>query len=158
MKKKLLLTILDGWGENKNPKYNAIEVGKTPTWHKIAANNPNAHLITFGKEVGLPDGQMGNSEVGHTNIGAGRVVFQELPRINNAIADKSFDSEKPIQETIALLKKSQKLYILWVYFPMVACIPILTTFYTVWNYLPKKILKLFYTYSQMVEILRHKVL
>lgn len=108
MKKKLLLTILDGWGENKNPKYNAIEVGKTPTWHKIAANNPNAHLITFGKEVGLPDGQMGNSEVGHTNIGAGRVVFQELPRINNAIADKSFDSEKPIQETIALLKKSQK--------------------------------------------------
>ncbi|UQY80903.1 2,3-bisphosphoglycerate-independent phosphoglycerate mutase [Candidatus Hepatincola sp. Av] len=108
MKKKLLLTILDGWGENKNPKYNAIEVGKTPTWHKILDSNPHAHLITFGKEVGLPDGQMGNSEVGHTNIGAGRVVFQELPRINNAIADKSFDAEKPIQETIALLKKNQQ--------------------------------------------------
>lgn len=105
--KKVILTILDGWGyTQEHPEFNAIEVGKTTNWHRLVSSNPSANLITFGENVGLPEGQMGNSEVGHTNIGAGRVVFQELPRINNAIKTKSFDSNEKIQKAISEAKKN----------------------------------------------------
>lgn len=84
-----MLVILDGWGHGKDPKASAITQAATPFVDALYDRYPNSELITFGEDVGLPEGQMGNSEVGHLNIGAGRVVFQELARINNAIKDRS---------------------------------------------------------------------
>ena len=84
----LALIILDGWGINPNPEISAIAAANTPTYDKLLTDFPNATLTTFGEDVGLPHGQMGNSEVGHINIGAGRVVYQELARINKAIREK----------------------------------------------------------------------
>ena len=82
MKNKLtMLMILDGFGDNKNEKGNAIELAKTPNIDELMKKNPVTEVYTSGLNVGLPDGQMGNSEVGHTNIGAGRIVYQELTRI-----------------------------------------------------------------------------
>src|SRR3984893_5479051 len=82
----LLLCILDGWGERPKADDNAIETARTPVWHRLMAHWPHAHLQASEHYVGLPDGQMGNSEGGATNMGAGRVVFQDLPRIDAAIA------------------------------------------------------------------------
>ena len=90
MKKKAGLIILDGWGIGAKDDSDGVFLANTPFFDNLINNNPNAHLTTFGKEVGLPDGQMGNSEVGHLNIGAGRIVYQDLLRINNAIEDGSF--------------------------------------------------------------------
>lgn len=85
--------ILDGWGINPNPKVSAIEKANTPFMDHCLKNYPNATLVTYGLEVGLPEGQMGNSEVGHMNLGAGRVVYQNLVRINMAVQTKSFLKE-----------------------------------------------------------------
>ncbi|MBQ2296635.1 MAG: 2,3-bisphosphoglycerate-independent phosphoglycerate mutase, partial [Clostridia bacterium] len=78
MKKPLVLTIMDGFGFNPETNGNAIKSASTPCLDKIFAENPTTEIGASGMDVGLPDGQMGNSEVGHTNIGAGRVVYQEL--------------------------------------------------------------------------------
>ncbi len=83
----VVLCILDGWGDGPRTDDNAIAVGQTPTWDALVTRWPVGRLHTSEGHVGLPDGQMGNSEVGHTNIGAGRVVMQDLPRINDAIAN-----------------------------------------------------------------------
>lgn len=85
-KKPVLLCILDGWGLRTATEGNAVAQAQTPTFDRIMANCPNATLVTFGPDVGLPEGQMGNSEVGHMNIGAGRVVEMDLMRINGVIA------------------------------------------------------------------------
>ena len=90
MDKKAALIILDGWGYGSKDDSDGIHISKTPFFDSLVKTYPNALLKTFGKDVGLPTGQMGNSEVGHLNIGAGRVIFQDLLRINNAIDDKSF--------------------------------------------------------------------
>ena len=90
MKKPLALIIMDGFGERRAKKGNAIEAAKTPHLDKIFKENPTTLLGASGMDVGLPDGQMGNSEVGHTNIGAGRIVYQELTRITKSIADGDF--------------------------------------------------------------------
>jgi 2,3-bisphosphoglycerate-independent phosphoglycerate mutase len=82
----VVLCILDGWGERPDAEDNAITQAKTPVWHRLMARWPHAHLDASEHYVGLPDGQMGNSEVGHTNLGAGRVVMQDLPRIDEAVA------------------------------------------------------------------------
>ncbi|MEM9921171.1 MAG: 2,3-bisphosphoglycerate-independent phosphoglycerate mutase [Bacteroidota bacterium] len=86
--KKAILIILDGWGHGTNPDVSAVAQAKTPFIDHLYKEYPNAELITHGEDVGLPEGQMGNSEVGHLNIGAGRVVYQELARINKAIREK----------------------------------------------------------------------
>ena len=83
--KKLILLILDGWGISDDKKTSAIANANTPYYDYLIENYPNAKLITHGESVGLPKNQMGNSEVGHINIGDGRVVFQELAKINNDI-------------------------------------------------------------------------
>ena len=83
----LVLCILDGWGERDDGADNAIERASTPVWHALTRRWPHSRLDASEHYVGLPDGQMGNSEVGHTNLGAGRVVMQDLPRIDQAIAD-----------------------------------------------------------------------
>ena len=90
MKKPLLLCILDGYGKNCDCRGNAIAAAKTPVMDKLMAECPTTYIGASGMDVGLPDGQMGNSEVGHTNIGAGRVVYQELTRITKSIADGDF--------------------------------------------------------------------
>jgi 2,3-bisphosphoglycerate-independent phosphoglycerate mutase len=86
----LVLLILDGWGHREATPDNAITTGRTPHWDRLWANSPHSFLETSGEAVGLPAGQMGNSEVGHMNIGAGRIVYQELTRIGKAIEDGSF--------------------------------------------------------------------
>src|SRR5215203_2418440 len=85
--KKIILIIMDGWGLGKVASADAIQNAKTPFVSSLYSKYPNTTLITCGEAVGLPDGQMGNSEVGHLNLGAGRIVYQELQRINVAIRD-----------------------------------------------------------------------
>ena len=87
MSKRAFLLILDGWGLGPKPEADAIFQADTPFMDQLMKQYPMSTLVTHGEEVGLPDGQMGNSEVGHLNIGAGRVVWQELARINKAVRD-----------------------------------------------------------------------
>lgn len=101
-KQKVILVILDGWGHGPDPARSAIAQGNTPYVDSLYDAYPNAELTTFGEEVGLPEGQMGNSEVGHLNIGAGRIVYQELARINKAIR------EGELQKNETLVKALQK--------------------------------------------------
>lgn len=105
--KPVLLMILDGWGY-RSPKTpdNAIEMGHTPNWHRMYNDNPHSLIETYGLAVGLPEGQMGNSEVGHTNIGAGRVVMQDLPKIDQAIKDGSFAQNPVLVNMIKTLKNN----------------------------------------------------
>jgi 2,3-bisphosphoglycerate-independent phosphoglycerate mutase len=102
----VMLVILDGWGSAPPGPFNAISVADTPNFDRLWNGNAHAFLHTSGADVGLPDGQMGNSEVGHLNIGAGRVVMQDLPRIANAIADGSMAQAEPLRKLIAALQKS----------------------------------------------------
>jgi 2,3-bisphosphoglycerate-independent phosphoglycerate mutase len=104
--KPLVLCILDGWGERPNGADNAIDKAKTPVWHELMRQWRHAQLDASEHFVGLPDGQMGNSEVGHTNIGAGRVVMQDLPRIDKALAAGEAACLPDLQEFIAKLKTS----------------------------------------------------
>lgn len=104
----LLLVILDGWGLGKNPQADAISVAKTPYFDRLWATCPHATLTTYGNAVGLPEGQMGNSEVGHLNIGAGRVVFQELTRIQLALQDGSFGQNPNLIRALKIAKNQHK--------------------------------------------------
>src|SRR5215467_15687223 len=88
--KPVLLLILDGWGHREDDTHNAIAKADAPNWHRLLKDYPHTLVETHGLHVGLPDGQMGNSEVGHMNIGSGRIVYQDLTRIDAAIADGSF--------------------------------------------------------------------
>ena len=104
--KPVVLCILDGWGLREDTTGNAPALAKTPTFDRIMATCPNATLITHGPDVGLPSGQMGNSEVGHTNIGAGRVVAMDLGQIDLAIEDGSFFENSALRAFIAALKQT----------------------------------------------------
>ncbi len=104
--KPVVLCILDGWGLSEDTTANAPLLANTPTFDAIMANGPHATLITHGPDVGLPSGQMGNSEVGHTNIGAGRVVAMDLGQIDLAIEDGSFFENEELQAFIAKVKAS----------------------------------------------------
>ena len=100
----VVLCILDGWGLRDDPANNAPAMAATPNFDRIMATCPHATLVTHGPDVGLPTGQMGNSEVGHTNIGAGRVVAMDLGQIDLAIEDGSFSRQVALVEFIATLK------------------------------------------------------
>lgn len=111
--KPLLLIVLDGWGHSDNPDHNAIAAANTPTWDRIWQQYPHTLLSASGEDVGLPAGQMGNSEVGHLHMGAGRLVPQDLLRINNAVADKSFFTNPTLTSAIdTLIKQNKALHIL----------------------------------------------
>jgi 2,3-bisphosphoglycerate-independent phosphoglycerate mutase len=101
--KPMVLCILDGWGERRARDHNAIAIAQTPTWDRFQATCPTARLQASAGDVGLPEGQMGNSEVGHMNLGGGRVVMQDLPRINSAIADGSLARLPALTDFIARL-------------------------------------------------------
>ena len=106
MKKPLILMILDGWGINPNPSHNAVALAKTPHLTKYLAEYPHVAIRTSGMAVGLPDGQMGNSEVGHLNLGAGRVVYQELTRVTKSVLDGDFFTNPVLLDCIAKVKAS----------------------------------------------------
>ncbi|WP_372747742.1 2,3-bisphosphoglycerate-independent phosphoglycerate mutase [Litorivivens sp.] len=89
-KKPMVLVILDGWGHREEPKDNAIYHANTPTWDKLMAEQPRSLISGSGLDVGLPEGQMGNSEVGHMSLGAGRIIYQNISKIDKAIADGEF--------------------------------------------------------------------
>ena len=99
-----MLVVLDGWGWRDAVDDNAIRQARTPTFDRLWSQCPHAFLRTSGPDVGLPDGQMGNSEVGHLNIGAGRLVMQDLPRINKAIADGEIEKAPALQTLIERLR------------------------------------------------------
>jgi 2,3-bisphosphoglycerate-independent phosphoglycerate mutase len=105
-RRPVMLVILDGWGWREDKADNAIRQAKTPTFDRLWQNGPHGFLRTSGKDVGLPEGQMGNSEVGHLNIGAGRVVMQDLPRIATAIADGEIKNAPALTDLIKKLKAS----------------------------------------------------
>ncbi|CAK4069819.1 2,3-bisphosphoglycerate-independent phosphoglycerate mutase [Vibrio sp. 16] len=107
-KKPMALVILDGYGHREDTASNAIANAKTPFLDSLFANKPNTLISASGMDVGLPDGQMGNSEVGHTNIGAGRVVYQDLTRITKSIADGEFAETPAIVEAIDSAVKAEK--------------------------------------------------
>jgi 2,3-bisphosphoglycerate-independent phosphoglycerate mutase len=100
MKKPLLLMILDGFGNGNHDAGNAIEAAATPNLDRLFGSNPLTAIGASGLDVGLPDGQMGNSEVGHTNIGAGRIVYQELTRITKSIADGDFFQNEALNAAV----------------------------------------------------------
>ncbi|MBP7241196.1 2,3-bisphosphoglycerate-independent phosphoglycerate mutase [Amaricoccus sp.] len=104
MARPVVLCILDGWGDRPEIEANAVALARTPNFDRIRAACPTATLVAHGPDVGLPEGQMGNSEVGHTNIGAGRVVWMDLPRIDNAIADGSFAASPALAAFVAAVK------------------------------------------------------
>ena len=106
MARPVVLCILDGWGERAESAANAVALANTPNFDRIKASCPFSTLAAHGPAVGLPEGQMGNSEVGHTNIGAGRVVWMDLPRIDNAIEDGSFAANPQLGAFIAALQAS----------------------------------------------------
>jgi 2,3-bisphosphoglycerate-independent phosphoglycerate mutase len=102
------LIVLDGWGYREDTQANAIALARTPTWDKLWGNRPHCLISSSGPDVGLPIGQMGNSEVGHMNLGAGRVVDQEFTRISKAIADGSFFNNKVLVETAQNVARAGK--------------------------------------------------
>jgi 2,3-bisphosphoglycerate-independent phosphoglycerate mutase len=108
MNKKVILMILDGWGKSPDPKVSAIDNANTPFIDSLYTKYPNAQLRTDGLNVGLPEGQMGNSEVGHMNLGAGRIVYQDLAKINLAVANKTLSQEKTLRYAFDYAKKNNK--------------------------------------------------
>jgi len=108
MNKKVILMILDGWGKSPDPKVSAIDNAKTPFIDSLYAKYANSNLLTDGMNVGLPEGQMGNSEVGHINLGAGRIVYQDLAKINRAVQENTLKDEKVLQKAFAHAKANDK--------------------------------------------------
>ena len=105
MNRLTMLMILDGFGINENEEANAVKMANTPNLNKLFSENPSTIIHASGKFVGLPDGQMGNSEVGHTNIGAGRIVYQDLAKITKDIEEGNFFS---IPEFVKAIENAQK--------------------------------------------------
>jgi len=108
MNKKVILMILDGWGKSPDPKVSAIDNADTPFVDSLYKNYPNANLLTDGMNVGLPTGQMGNSEVGHMNLGAGRIVYQDLAKINLAVKKNTLKEEKELIDAFNYAKSHNK--------------------------------------------------
>ena len=108
MNKKVILMILDGWGKSPDPKVSAIDNANVPFINSLYKNYPSAQLRTDGLHVGLPEGQMGNSEVGHMNLGAGRIVYQDLAKINLAVANKTLAKEPVLKDAFQYAKDNNK--------------------------------------------------
>jgi 2,3-bisphosphoglycerate-independent phosphoglycerate mutase len=108
MNKKVILMILDGWGKSPDPKVSAIDNANIPFINSLYKNYPSAQLRTDGLNVGLPEGQMGNSEVGHMNLGAGRIVYQDLAKINLAVAHDTLAKEQVLVDAFIYAKQNNK--------------------------------------------------
>ena len=112
IKKKAFLLILDGWGIGAGDETDAIAQANTPFVDALLGNELNSTLVTYGERVGLPNGQMGNSEVGHLNIGAGRIVYQDLTRIDRDIASGAFECRKELQDFIGKVNENSTIHLL----------------------------------------------
>ena len=108
MNKKVILMILDGWGKSPDPKVSAIDQANTPFVDSLYNKYPNANLLTDGMNVGLPEGQMGNSEVGHMNLGAGRIVYQDLAKINKAVQENTIKDEPILKQAFEYANANSK--------------------------------------------------
>src|SRR6476660_5936561 len=108
MSKKAMLIIMDGWGHGKVPSADAIANANVPFVKSLYNKYPNTELVTCGEDVGLPEGQMGNSEVGHLNLGAGRIVYQELQRINVAVREGELESNEVFMNALNAAKTQNK--------------------------------------------------
>jgi bisphosphoglycerate-independent phosphoglycerate mutase (AlkP superfamily) len=106
--KKLALIILDGWGIGDATRSDAIASAHVPFYRSLLTTYPHSTLKTYGEHVGLPEGQMGNSEVGHMNIGAGRIVYQDLAKINKEVRENKIDKNPVLLEAFAYAKKNNK--------------------------------------------------
>ena len=106
------LVVLDGWGLNPSSDGNAVRLARTPVMDRLLATIPHATLVTWGEAVGLPEGQMGNSEVGHMNLGAGRIVYQDLTRIDKAIREGTLESNPVLRETLAQARSGGTLHLI----------------------------------------------
>ena len=108
MAQKVILMILDGWGLAPNPEVSAVDLAQTPNMDTWFDKYPHASLLTHGENVGLPNGQMGNSEVGHMNLGAGRIVYQDLVKISKAIEDKSVEKNQVLVDALTYAQNQGK--------------------------------------------------
>ncbi|TDS11547.1 phosphoglycerate mutase [Maribacter caenipelagi] len=108
MNKKVILMILDGWGKSPDPSVSAVDKANTPFIDSLYSKYANSNLLTDGMNVGLPEGQMGNSEVGHMNLGAGRIVYQDLAKINKAVKENTLSSEPVLKSAFEYAKKNNK--------------------------------------------------
>ena len=108
MNKKVILMILDGWGKSPDPEVSAVDKANTPFIDSLYTKYANSNLLTDGMNVGLPEGQMGNSEVGHMNLGAGRIVYQDLAKINKAVNENTLSSEPILKSAFDYAKKNNK--------------------------------------------------
>ncbi|MBU2899506.1 2,3-bisphosphoglycerate-independent phosphoglycerate mutase [Maribacter dokdonensis] len=108
MNKKVILMILDGWGKSPDPEVSAVDKANTPFIDSLYTKYANSNLLTDGMNVGLPEGQMGNSEVGHMNLGAGRIVYQDLAKINKAVNENTISSEPVLKSAFDYAKKNNK--------------------------------------------------
>lgn len=108
MNKKVILMILDGWGKSPDPNVSAVDKANTPFIDSLYTKYPNSNLRTDGMNVGLPEGQMGNSEVGHMNLGAGRIVYQDLAKINLAVKDNTLKDETTLKDAFSYAKENHK--------------------------------------------------
>src|SRR5690554_1581141 len=106
------LIILDGWGYNENKENNAVAIANTPFFDRLFAENPNALVETSGESVGLPHGQMGTSEVGHLNIGAGRIVYQSLVKISKAIETGEIEKNPVFMDLMAYVRQGKPLHLI----------------------------------------------
>ena len=106
-KDQTILCILDGWGISKRVKGNAVKLARTPNFDNLVNNCPNATLVTHGPLVGLPENQVGNSEVGHMNLGAGRKIQMDLPRINEAFSNNFLDKDVKFNLGLNKIKKKK---------------------------------------------------
>ena len=110
MKKPVMLVIIDGFGISQVEKGNAVKAAKMPNFDSICANNPTTKIGAAGAAVGLPDGQVGNSEVGHTNLGTGRVIYQDIVRINDSIKDGSIFDNEALNKAVENCKKNDSVF------------------------------------------------
>ncbi|MGK0294501.1 MAG: 2,3-bisphosphoglycerate-independent phosphoglycerate mutase, partial [Ulvibacter sp.] len=108
MNKKVILLILDGWGVTQDTSVSAVSQANTPFVDSLYTKYPNSQLLTHGMNVGLPNGQMGNSEVGHMNLGAGRIVYQDLAKINLAVKNNTLKTEPVLKDAFDYAKKNNK--------------------------------------------------
>ncbi|HQV22541.1 MAG TPA: 2,3-bisphosphoglycerate-independent phosphoglycerate mutase, partial [Agitococcus sp.] len=113
MRKPYVLIILDGFGHSETSDSNAIKAAHTPNWQQILQENANGLISGSGEDVGLPDGQMGNSEVGHMNLGAGRIVYQDFTRVTKSIRDGDFFSNPVITSAVDKAVAQQKAVHIW---------------------------------------------
>src|ERR1700743_2881087 len=113
MSERAILIVLDGFGIGKDSPFNAIKNARMPFYRDLVAKYPHSELLTHGEAVGLPSGVMGNSEVGHMTMGAGRIIYQDLTRISKAIREKEFFKNVPLRQTIeAGAKKTGRVHLM----------------------------------------------